>query len=130
MLFRDWGIATPIAVVEARAAAPDLPVTATGGVRSGLDAARAIALGANLIGVGFPFLKAASESEDAVRAYIEQFLAELRVAMQLTGAASIQELRRTPVVVTGATREWLEQRGFAARLRAMARRGMRPMRGG
>ncbi len=125
VLYRDWGIPTPIAVVETRAAASNLPITATGGVRSGLDAARALALGATLIGMGFPFLKAASESESAVREFLEQFLAELRVAMQLTGAASVDALRRVPVVVTGAAREWLELRGFEQTLRAMARRGMR-----
>jgi isopentenyl-diphosphate delta-isomerase len=120
-LFRDWGIATPISVVETRQAAPDLPITATGGVRSGLDAARALALGATLVGMGFPFLKAASESEDAVRAFLDQFLAELRVAMQLTGSATLAALRGAPVVVTGATREWLDMRGFGDTLRALAR---------
>ena len=45
--------------------------------------------------------------------------------MQLTGAASVDALRRVPVVVTGAAREWLELRGFEQTLRAMARRGMR-----
>jgi hypothetical protein len=44
--------------------------------------------------------------------------------MQLTGAASMDALRRVPVVVTGATREWLELRGFERELREMARRGM------
>jgi isopentenyl-diphosphate delta-isomerase len=123
-LFRDWGIATPIAVVEAHAGAPDLPITATGGVRSGLDAARALALGATLIGIGFPFLKAAAESEAAVREFLDQFLAELRVAMQLTSSANVAGLQRAPVVVTGATRDWLEMRGFGEQLHAMAQRGM------
>ncbi|HKV84465.1 MAG TPA: alpha-hydroxy-acid oxidizing protein, partial [Ktedonobacterales bacterium] len=121
-LYRDWGIATPIAVVEAHAAAPGLPITATGGVRSGLDAARALALGATLVGLGFPFLKAASESEASVRTFLDQFLAELRVATQLTGSATLAELQRAPVVVTGATREWLEMRGFGDGLRVIARR--------
>lgn len=123
-LYRDWGIATPIAVVEAHAAAPGLPITATGGVRSGLDAARALALGATLVGLGFPFLKAASESEASVREFLDEFLAELRVAMQLTGSASVAALRRAPVVVTGATREWLELRGFGEIVRELARRAI------
>lgn len=123
-LYRDWGIPTPIAVVETGAAALDLPITATGGVRSGLDAARALALGATLVGMGFPFLKAAAESETAVREFLDQFLAELRVAMQLTGAASVAAMRNVPVVVTGATRDWLELRGFERTLRTMAHRGM------
>src|SRR5262249_10672224 len=74
-LFRDWGIPTPTALIETLAGAPGLPVIATGGIRSGLDAARTLALGATLVGVGFPFLKAASEGELALRAYLEGFLA-------------------------------------------------------
>lgn len=124
-LYRDWGVPTPISVVETRVAAPGLPITATGGVRSGLDAARALALGATLVGMGFPFLKAAAQSEAAVREFIEQFLLELRVAMQLSGAPAVDALRRVPVVVSGATREWLVARGFGRALKDYARRGMR-----
>ncbi len=122
-LFRDWGVPTPIAVVETRAAAPTLPIIATGGIRSGLDAARALALGATVVAVGYPFLKAASEGADALRTYLAQFLDELRVAMQLTGAGTVAELRGIPAVVTGATREWLDLRGFESNLRVLARRG-------
>jgi isopentenyl-diphosphate delta-isomerase len=121
-LFRAWGIPTPIAVVETHAAAPELALIATGGVRSGLDAARALALGATLVGMGFPFLKAASEGLDPLREFLDQFLAELSVAMQLTGAASVRDLRHVPVVITGATRMWLRARGFGSDLRQLARR--------
>jgi isopentenyl-diphosphate delta-isomerase len=122
-LFRDWGIATPISVVETHAAAPNVPVIATGGVRSGLDAARALALGATAVGVAYPFLMAATEGEDALRGYLAQLLNELRVAMQLAGARTVAELRKVLIVVTGATREWLDLRGFDAELRALARGG-------
>lgn len=124
-LFRDWGIPTPIALIETLQAAPDLPVIATGGVRSGLDAARALTLGATLVGMGFPFLKAASEGEQALREFFAQFVTELKVAMQLTGAATVAGLREAPAVVLGATRDWLELRGFGDALAATARRGMR-----
>ncbi len=120
--FRDWGIPTPVSVVEAGVAG--LPLIATGGVRSGLDAARAVALGATLIGVGFPLLKAASEGDEAVHAFLEHFLAELRVTMQLTGAATLAALRQVPIVAGGETRNWLELRGFGEHLRQMARRGL------
>jgi isopentenyl-diphosphate delta-isomerase len=119
-LFRDWGIATPIAVVESGVAG--LPIIATGGVRSGLDAARALALGATLVGMAFPFLRAASEGYEAVCDFIEQFVTELKVAMQLSGAATVADLRQVDIVVGGATREWLELRGFGPELRAMAQR--------
>ena len=120
-LFRAWGIATPISVVEASSAG--VPLIATGGVRSGLDASRAIALGATLVGVGFPMLRAASESDDAVTQFIEGFLLELRVAMQLTGAATLAALGSVPVVVGGETRAWLDLRGFGNQLHTLAQRG-------
>lgn len=123
-LLRDWGIATPISLIEAQQGAPGLPIIATGGARSGLDAARALALGATLVGMGFPFLKAASEGEGPLREFLDQFLRELRVTMQLAGAAGTAQMRATPVIVTGATREWLELRGFGNELRLMARRQM------
>lgn len=122
-LYRDWGVPTPIALVETRAAAPDLPVVATGGIRTGLDAAKAYALGATAVGMGYPFLMAATQGEAELRAFLDQFLVELRTAAQLTGAASVAALHEAPVVVGGATREWLDLRGFDAELRAMARRG-------
>jgi isopentenyl-diphosphate delta-isomerase len=120
LLYRDWGIATPIAVVEAQSA--QIPIIAAGGVRNGLDVARALALGADLVGIAFPFLRAASESYEKVCELLESVIAELNVAMQLSGAASITQLRETDVVVTGATREWLTLRGFEQELQGMARR--------
>jgi len=120
VLYRDWGIATPICVVEAGVAR--LPLISTGGVRSGLDIARALSLGATLVGMGFPFLKAASESYEQVCALLETVVAEMKVAMQLSGASSIAELQQTDIVVTGETRAWLTMRGFEEQLKGMAQR--------
>ena len=127
-LFRDWGIATPIAVVEASVAR--LPLISTGGVRNGLDMARALALGATLVGMGFPFLKAASQSYDAVCELLETTITELKVAMQLSGAATIAQLRQADIVVTGETRNWLTIRGFEETLKAMAQRRWSAMQNG
>jgi isopentenyl-diphosphate delta-isomerase len=122
-LFRGWGIPTPISLVETRAGAPGLPVIATGGLRSGLDVARALALGATLVAMGYPFLKAASEGEVALRRFLEGMVAEMRVAMHLAGAHTIAELGQVPAVLTGPTREWLDVRGFEEQVRSLARRG-------
>src|SRR6266581_8012973 len=127
LLFRDWGIATPVSIVEASVA--HLPLISTGGVRNGLDMARALAMGATLVGIGFPFLKAASESYDAVCELLETFVAELQVAMQLSGAATIGQLQQTDIVVTGETRNWLSMRGFEEELRSMAQRRWSQMQG-
>lgn len=126
LLYRDWGIATPIAVVEAGVAG--LPLISTGGVRNGLDMARALALGATLVGMGFPFLKAASKSYEAVCELLEVVVAELKLAMQLSGAANIGQMREVDVVVTGETRNWLMLRGFEEELKGMAQRRWRKMR--
>ena len=123
LLYRDWGIATPIAVVEANVAG--LPLISTGGVRNGLDIARALALGATLVGMGFPFLKAASESYEAVCELLERVVSELKVAMQLSGAASIAQLQQVDIVVSGETRNWLTMRGFEETLKSMAQRRWR-----
>jgi isopentenyl-diphosphate delta-isomerase len=118
--FRHWGIPTPISVVESCTAG--LPLISTGGVRSGLDAAKALALGATLVGIGFPMLKAASEGEESIHEFLDTFLLELEVAMHLVGASTIESLRTTPVVITGMTYEWLELRGFGDQLHHMAQR--------
>ena len=125
LLYRDWGIATPVAVVEASVAG--LPLISTCGVRNGLDRARALALGATLVGMGFPFLKAASESYESVCALVETVVAELKVAMQLSGAANIAQLQQVDIVVTGETRNWLTMRGFEEALKSMAQRRWRKM---
>ena len=127
LLYRDWGIATPIALVEASTAR--LPLIATGGVRNGLDVARALALGASLVGLGFPFLKAASESYEKVCELLESIVAQLKVAMQLSGAATIAQLYQADVVMTGASREWLTLRGFGEDLQGMAQRRWRKLQG-
>jgi isopentenyl-diphosphate delta-isomerase len=104
-------VPTPVSVVGVQAAG--LPVIATGGIRTGLDAAKAVALGATLVGVARPLLQAALEGDQAVDTWIDQFLHELRTVLFLTGSASLADLRQRPRVVTGATRAWIEQLGYA-----------------
>jgi isopentenyl-diphosphate delta-isomerase len=106
-VFRDWGIPTPVSVVGVQRAG--LPVIATGGIRSGLDAARALALGATLVGVARPLLQAALAGDAAVDTWVEQFLHELRTVLFLTGSIDIAALRAKSHVTTGATRAWLDQ---------------------
>lgn len=106
-VFRDWGIPTAVSVMQARSTG--LPVIATGGVRTGLDAAKALALGATLVGVARPLLHAALEGYDRVVAWIRQFIAELEAALFLTASATLDDLRRHSPIVLGVTQEWLRQ---------------------
>lgn len=105
--FRDWGIPTPVAV---SAVSPvGLPVIATGGVRTGLDAAKAIALGATLVGFARPMLQAAVVGSDQLSTLLDCLLLELRTAMFLTGSSSVSQLQGTSPLVLGETATWLAQ---------------------
>lgn len=105
--FWDWGIPSPISVLEV--APLGLPVIASGGVRTGLDVARAIALGATAAGTAGGVLKAASTGYEETRRELETLVYELKVAMFLTGSASLESLRSVPYVVTGESRAWLHR---------------------
>lgn len=105
--FRDWGLPTAVAVVGASAAR--LPLIATGGVRSGLDAAKALALGATIVGVGRPLLQTALKGEQACMDWLASFELELRTAVFLSGLKRASDLARTPVVITGRSRAWMDQ---------------------
>ena len=112
-VFRDWGIPTAVAV--AGAARAGLPVIATGGVRSGLDAAKAMALGATAVGVGRPLLQAALEGAEAIDHWLAQFALELRTATFLAGVTRARDLATRPPVITGETRAWIDQLGYTPR---------------
>ncbi len=92
-VFNDWGIPTVECLTGARVAAPELPLIASGGVKTGLDVAKAVTLGADLTGFAMPLLKPASISADAVVEHLEQILYELRATMFLTGADSLASLK-------------------------------------
>jgi isopentenyl-diphosphate delta-isomerase len=93
-LFGDWGIPTAEALVAARRSVPEVPLVASGGVRHAVEAAVAIALGANLVGIARPFLEAAVTSSEAVVERIETFARGLRIAMFVAGAPTIESLGR------------------------------------
>jgi isopentenyl-diphosphate delta-isomerase len=94
----EWGIPTSDAIVGARRHAPGLTLIASGGIRSGLDIAKAIALGADCAAMALPLLRPALESAEAVRGVLERVVRELRVAMHCAGAGTVEELRDLQLV--------------------------------
>jgi isopentenyl-diphosphate delta-isomerase len=104
--FWNWGIPTPVTLMQADVG---LPLVATGGVRNGLDVARSIAMGASCAGIARPLLKPAMESSAAVKRELEAIIAELKGAMFLTGSRNAEALASSRYVLTGRTKEWLDQ---------------------
>jgi isopentenyl-diphosphate delta-isomerase len=96
--FAGWGIPTEEALVAVRQALPEMPLIASGGIRTGLDVAKAIALGADIAAFGQPLLAAALASADKVVEFIDGILHELRVAMLCAGAGNLAALRQAPLV--------------------------------
>ncbi|MCS6901970.1 MAG: type 2 isopentenyl-diphosphate Delta-isomerase [Myxococcales bacterium] len=107
--FWDWGIPTAVSVWMAAGQGLDT-VIATGGIATGLDVARALALGAHAAGLARPVLQALMQGgEEAAHAFLDGVEAELRAAMLLVGAADVAALRRVPRVLVGELRAWTEQ---------------------
>lgn len=96
--FADWGIPTAEAIQYARKAAPQVPVIASGGLRDGIDVAKSIALGAILGGLAGPFLKAASQSPEAVIELTRELKTQLRIAMLCSGVSDLTTLSQTPLI--------------------------------
>ncbi|MEG3224003.1 MAG: type 2 isopentenyl-diphosphate Delta-isomerase [Methanobacteriales archaeon Met13] len=110
-LFWDWGIPTTACTVEA-VQSVSIPIISSGGIRNGLDAAKAIALGASAVGIALPALKASYQGEKMLNTYLERFLNELKVVMFLVGASTLKELQKADLVIKGETRDWLTERDF------------------
>ena len=110
-VFWDWGIPTAVSLIEVSQTVK-IPVIASGGIRNGVDVAKAIALGANLTSFSQPALKASVKGAEEMKKMLSIIIEELKTVMFLAGASSIQDLRKVPLVITGKAADWLKMRGF------------------
>ena len=90
--FAGWGIPTARALVETVEAVPELPVLASGGIRSGIDAAKAFCMGARLVGMAAPMLDTAADAKEAAAEQVDVVMEELRIAMFCTGSQCLEAL--------------------------------------
>jgi len=95
MRFGEWGIPTAESIQNVRAIAPGLPLIASGGLRNGIDLAKALALGADVGSMARPFLLMAQAGEEPLQRFVESVLEELRVCMFATGSQNVSALRGT-----------------------------------
>ncbi len=105
--FWDWGIPSPASLVKSR----DLGIKliASGGIRNGYDAAKAIALGADLVGIAGHAIKFAKIGYEELKNEMELFIEELKSAMFLTGSKNIENLKKRKTIITGNLKDWINQ---------------------
>ena len=96
--FADWGIPTARAIADARAACPSLPLIGSGGVKTGVDVAKAIRLGADLVGQAAGLLDAALVSTEAVHQALDVVVTQLKVCCFCTGSRDLAALRHAPLI--------------------------------
>jgi isopentenyl-diphosphate delta-isomerase len=120
--FWDWGIPTAVSLIETTQSVK-LPVLASGGMRNGMDMAKALSLNACLASVSKPALQTAVKGAKDTERMLSLLIEELRNVMFLVGAEKVKQLARAPVLVTGKTAEWLKTRGFT--VKDYAKRGAR-----
>lgn len=107
LMLREWGIPTAVSVAWAKQAKMDT-IVATGGIRTGLDVAKAIAIGASAAGLAKPVLQALEQDGQAgALAFLQQIEAQLRAVMLLVGADTIAQLRSVPRIYSPAYQNWI-----------------------
>lgn len=112
--FNQWGIPTAMSIIEAASTAvPNLNVIGSGGIRTSLDIAKAISIGADAVGMAGIFLKTLLEKgAEALEREIETLHEELSVIMAALGASTISQLKNAPLIISGHCEHWLTQRGI------------------
>lgn len=110
-VFLEWGIPTAASIIEVSSTV-EIEVIGSGGIRTGLDVAKALALGADMAGIAKPLLKPALESKESILDYLRNVLLQLKTAMYLTGCGSIDELKKVNKILTGPLLEWCRQRSL------------------
>lgn len=110
--FNDWGIPTATSLAEIISLGFPIKLIASGGIRSAGDAAKAISMGADLVGIAGPFLKVLlNDGIIKLDIQINEFLYKLKAVFLMTGSRNCEEIKRQPLIILNDTAEWLVSRG-------------------
>jgi len=114
-LFSDWGVPTAFSVIAARNIMTDKAmIIGSGGIMSGMDAARCIACGADIAGFARPALLAfLDRGAEGVSELLERYAKELKTAMLLTGSKNIAAMQNAPKIYNGELKTWLDAYGLS-----------------
>ena len=108
-----WGIPTAVSLIEVLSLNRDVRVIASGGLYTPLQAAKALSIGADLVGMAGVLLKVLQrDGKEDLRHWMDTYLYRLKAILLMTGSKKIEELRNCPAVITGRTRQWLQARGI------------------
>ncbi|MGC8564867.1 MAG: type 2 isopentenyl-diphosphate Delta-isomerase [Thermoplasmata archaeon] len=107
LTFWDWGIPSPVSVMQNKNL--NMKIIASGGIRNGLDAARAFAIGADMVGMAGHVIKFASQGYPQLLEEMRTIIEELKSAMFLTGSRNIESMQKKKYIVSGQLKEWLSQ---------------------
>jgi len=103
----DWGIPTPISIVECNRSV-SLPLIGTGGIKNGIDAAKALSLGADIVGMAGGILPSLMEGKESTIEYLEKFIYHLKAGLFLQGCKYPEELKKQKIILTGELRDWID----------------------
>ncbi|MFD1018502.1 type 2 isopentenyl-diphosphate Delta-isomerase [Thalassobacillus hwangdonensis] len=109
--FENWGIPTPVSIVEVSKQVPDVHVIASGGIRNGLDGVKSLLLGADAFGMAGSLLKVMiEEGQEALVSKIEHIHREIKMAMMLLDIDHVKDFNGKPHVIRGDMKNWIDQR--------------------
>lgn len=112
----NWGIPTPISILEVKGVSKGIDIIASGGINTGLDVAKAIALGASTCALAGPVLQRLSLSGvESAMDYLKSLIYELKIIMTGLGCLNLAGLRKTELIITGETQNWLTAKNYKFR---------------
>lgn len=106
----EWGIPTAASIIEVRNAVPNAFIIGSGGIRSAYDAVKALRIGADIVGIARPVLRALIEGK--IKEFMKAFILSMKALISMTSSRNIYELKSKPIIIIGLLKEWIESRGL------------------